>query len=111
MGFQRAASTTEFREGEAVAVTLDGIDVALATDGESYYALQDLCSHAHVALSEGEVEDCAIECWMHGATFDLRTGQPNCLPATEPVATFPVQLDGDDVLVDVTRTLNGVTPD
>ena len=53
-------------------------------------------------LSEGDVEDCEIECWLHGSRFDLRTGKPTGLPATEPVAVYPVTVEGDDVLVDVT---------
>lgn len=110
MGFQRACSLQEFRDGEAVAVTLDGIEVAVAKDGDEFFALQDLCSHAHVNLSEGEVSDCAIECWLHGSTFDLRSGKPRTLPATEPVSTFPVEVRGDELFVDVTTTLNGVTP-
>jgi len=56
------------------------------------------------------VADCTIECWLHGSTFDLRTGKPTCLPATEPVATFPVEVRGEDIFVDTTTTLNGVTP-
>ncbi|GAA4125866.1 hypothetical protein GCM10022215_34720 [Nocardioides fonticola] len=74
------------------------------------YALQDLCSHAAVSLSEGEVADCQIECWLHGSRFDLRTGKPTNFPATEAVATFPVELRDGDVYVDVESTLNGVTP-
>ena len=62
---------------------------------------QDECSHAAIALSEGDVEGLQIECWLHGSRFDLRTGKPTGLPATEPVAIYPVQVDGDDVLVDV----------
>ncbi len=77
---------------------------------DEVFALQDLCSHASVALSEGEVEDCTVECWLHGSRFDLRTGKPTGLPATEPVATFPVDVRDGDVYVDVTTTLNGVTP-
>ena len=111
MAFQRACTVSEVRDDEATSVTIDGVDVAVARDGDEFYALQDLCSHAHVALSEGEVADCTIECWLHGSTFDLRTGKPTVLPATEPVATFPVRVEGDEVLVDVTTTLNGVTPD
>ncbi len=65
------------------------LDVALARDGDEFFAIQDMCSHAAVALSEGEVEDCTVECWLHGSRFDLRTGKPTGLPATEPVATFP----------------------
>ena len=65
------------------------------------YAIHDVCSHADVALSEGEVEDQTIECWLHGSRFDLRTGRPTGLPATEPVPVYPVKIDGDDVYVAV----------
>ena len=61
------------------------------------FAIEDECSHAAVALSEGEVGDCQIECWLHGSMFDLRTGKPTNLPATEPVATFPIEVRGMDV--------------
>ena len=67
-------------------------------------------SAADVALSEGEVDGCTIECWLHGSRFDLRTGKPTGLPATEPVATFPVEVRDGDIYVDTTTTLNGVTP-
>jgi 3-phenylpropionate/trans-cinnamate dioxygenase ferredoxin subunit len=111
MGFQKVGTLSEVREDEALAVTVDGLDLAIARDGDDLYALQDLCSHAAVALTEGEVADCQIECWLHGSRFDLRTGKPTGLPATEPVATFPVELRGDDIYVDITTTLNGVTPE
>ena len=110
MAMQRACAVAEILEGEAVAVTLDGIDVAVARHEDEFFAVQDLCTHGQVALSEGEVEDCAIECWLHGSKFDLRSGKPTGLPATQPVATFPVQVQGDDIHVDVAETLNGVTP-
>jgi 3-phenylpropionate/trans-cinnamate dioxygenase ferredoxin subunit len=110
VSFERVASLSEVPEDEALKVTVDRYDVALARHGEEVFALQDLCSHAAVALSEGEVEDCTVECWLHGSRFDLRTGKPTGLPATEPVATFPVEVRGDEVFVDVTTTLNGVTP-
>lgn len=110
MGFQRACDMSEFRDGQAVAVNLDGIDVAVARHEDEIFAIQDLCTHGQVALSEGEVEGCLIECWLHGSRFDLRSGKPTSFPATAPVATFPVQVNGDEILVDVSRTLNGVTP-
>ena len=67
--------------------------------------------HAAVALSEGEVEDCTVECWLHGSRFDLRTGKPTGLPATEPVATFPVDVTRRTTSTSTpTTTLNGVTP-
>ena len=64
------------------------------------HALDDTCSHAAVSLSEGEVEDCSIECWLHGSRFDLLTGRPSHLPATVPVAVHTVRVTDDgDVLV------------
>lgn len=110
MTFERVASLADVPVDEALAVTVDQYDVAIARDGDEVFALQDLCSHAAVQLSEGEVADCTIECWLHGSTFDLRTGKPTTFPATEPVATFPVEVRDGDIYVDVTTTLNGVTP-
>ena len=54
------------------------------------HAVNDVCSHADVSLSEGEVEGETIECWLHGSRFDLVTGEPSGLPATQPVPVFPV---------------------
>ncbi|MGA8258520.1 MAG: non-heme iron oxygenase ferredoxin subunit [Nocardioides sp.] len=114
MAFELACATTDVPSDEAIGVTIDRYDLAIAREGDEFFALQDLCSHAAVALSEGEVENCAIECWLHGSRFDLRTGKPTGLPATEPVATFPVEVrdtpEGSGVFVDTTTTLNGVTP-
>jgi 3-phenylpropionate/trans-cinnamate dioxygenase ferredoxin subunit len=110
MGFERACATGDVADDVALAVTIGDFAVAVARDGEEFFALQDECSHAAVALTEGEVLDCTVECWLHGSTFDLRTGKPTTLPATEPVATFPVEVRDGDVYVDTTRTLNGVTP-
>ena len=115
MGFERACAVSEVPTDEALGVTVGDHEVAVARDGDEFFAIQDLCSHAAVALSEGEVADCTVECWLHGSRFDLRTGKPTGLPATEPVATFPLEIrtnpDGtSDVYVDTTTTLNGVTP-
>jgi 3-phenylpropionate/trans-cinnamate dioxygenase ferredoxin subunit len=110
MSFELACAPSDVPEDEALGVTIGRYDVAIARHGEEFFAIQDLCSHAAVALSEGEVEECTVECWLHGSRFDLRTGKPTGLPATEPVATFPVEVREDGVYVDTTTTLNGVTP-
>ena len=114
MAFLLACAPTDVPTDEALGVTLGDVDVAIARAGDEFFALQDLCSHAAVALSEGDVANCTIECWLHGSTFDLRTGKPTTFPATEPVATFPVEIRDSDshasVWVDVDTTLNGVTP-
>jgi 3-phenylpropionate/trans-cinnamate dioxygenase ferredoxin subunit len=110
MAFELACALSDVPTDEALGVTVGGMDVAIARHDEEVFALQDLCSHAAVALSEGEVEDCTVECWLHGSRFDLRTGKPSGFPATEPVATFPVEVRDDGVYVDVTTPLNGVRP-
>ena len=75
--------------------------IALIRVDDSFYALGDRCSHADYSLSEGEVlaEDLEIECWKHGSTFSLETGEPLCLPATQPVPVYEVEVEGDDVMV------------
>ncbi|CAA9354667.1 MAG: Ferredoxin, 2Fe-2S [uncultured Frankineae bacterium] len=95
----RACALSELAEDTALRVELAGRPVCIARSGGEVFALADVCSHADVALSEGEVEDGHIECWLHGSMFDLRTGRPTGLPATKPVPTFPVTVEGDDVLV------------
>ena len=77
--------------------------IAVVRIGDDCYAVGDRCSHEDYSLSEGAVlaEECEIECWKHGSTFDLRTGRPCSLPATKPVPTYAVRVDGDDVYVEL----------
>lgn len=90
-------AATDIPEGAALRVMVGEYAVALAhCDGEIRGVL-DVCSHADVALSEGEVDDCSIECWLHGSRFDLRTGEALSLPATAPVPVFDVVVSGDGV--------------
>jgi 3-phenylpropionate/trans-cinnamate dioxygenase ferredoxin subunit len=69
--------------------------------GDDVYALYDECSHANVALSEGEVDpdERTIECWKHGSQFDLATGEPLSLPATRPVPVYDVRVDDGQIVV------------
>jgi 3-phenylpropionate/trans-cinnamate dioxygenase ferredoxin subunit len=110
MTFQKVCTTSEVPTDDALGVTVGPLDLAIAREGDEFFAVQDLCSHAAVPLSEGEVTDCSVECWLHGSRFDLRTGKPIGPPATEPVATFAVEVRGDDVYVDTDTPLNGVLP-
>ncbi len=106
----RACALSELADETAVRVDVAGTPVCLARTQGQVLAVNDVCSHADVSLSEGDVEDGTVECWLHGSRFDLRTGKPTGLPATEPVATFPVDVRDGDVYVDTETTLNGVTP-
>lgn len=105
MAFQRACAVTDVTNATPLAVTVDDVAVAVVRQGDDFYAIYDECSHAAIPLSEGEVEDGEIECWLHGSRFDLRTGKPSGPPATEPVPTYPVRVEGDDLLVDVATPL------
>ena len=82
----------ELPDGGARRYDGDGIRVAMVRIGDDVYAIGDRCSHADVSLSEGEVDPDArtIECIKHGSTFDLRTGEPETLPATRPVPVYRV---------------------
>jgi 3-phenylpropionate/trans-cinnamate dioxygenase ferredoxin subunit len=108
--FQLVGQADEVAKGSAISVEVDGIDIAVVhADDDQFYAVRDQCSHASIPLSEGEIDGCTLECWLHGSRFDLRTGEPTGLPAIEPVATFPVEVrDGDIYLSSIPS--NGVQP-
>jgi 3-phenylpropionate/trans-cinnamate dioxygenase ferredoxin component len=102
--YARACALSEVPVEGAIGVEISGEPVAVVRAGGEVYALRDVCSHAEVALSEGEVYDHTIECWLHGSCFDLRTGKPTGYPATEPVPVYPVKIEGDDVYVALTNS-------
>ncbi len=101
MTFVPACAVAELRPESALAVEVDGVDLAIVSSDGEFYAIADECSHAAVPLSEGDVGAGEIECYLHGSRFDLRTGKPLGLPATEPVAVYPCRVSDDQVLVDV----------
>ena len=111
MSAQLACLSGDVPVGSALRVELEGesgpVPVAVVRDSEGQWnAISDICSHGQVSLSDGDVDGCTIECWLHGSTFDLRSGAPLALPATQPVPVYPVTVDGERVLVDVDVTVN-----
>jgi len=103
-GFVRVCELNDLPKVGAVQADVNGKLVAIVRDSAGdVHAIDDTCSHANVSLSEGDVEDTAIECWLHGSRFDLRSGKPIGLPATTPIAVYPVKIDGGDVFVSVTK--------
>ncbi|CAM3920725.1 non-heme iron oxygenase ferredoxin subunit [Janibacter anophelis] len=99
--FVRVCSLDELTVGEAAKADLSGRIIAIVrTEDGGVHAIDDECTHGKVSLSEGEVDGCTIECWLHGSRFDLVSGRPTGLPATVPVAVHTVQVTDDgDVLV------------
>jgi 3-phenylpropionate/trans-cinnamate dioxygenase ferredoxin subunit len=99
----RLCGREELKSGEARRFDVAGHRIALVRIEDQFYAIGDRCSHANYSLSEGQVypEEREIECWKHGSTFSLETGEPLSLPATKPVPTYVVEVAGDDVVVEL----------
>ena len=85
--------------GRPIQIDVDGKPVCLARVGDEVFAVSNICTHAYAELSDGEIKDFTIECWLHGADFDLRTGVALTLPATEPLETFRVERDGNEITI------------
>ena len=91
----------DIEPGTARRIVVAGMPVALVRIDDDVYAIGDICSHAHVSLSEGEVwtDEREIECPKHGSTFSLETGEAQTLPATQPVPVFRTEVAGGTVTI------------
>jgi 3-phenylpropionate/trans-cinnamate dioxygenase ferredoxin component len=108
--FQRVGATADIAPGTVVAVTVEDTPIAVVrTEDDEYFAVYDECSHEQIALSEGDVDGCTLECWLHGSRFDLRTGDPTGKPAIKPVPVYPVEIRDGDIYVSLAPS-NGVHP-
>jgi 3-phenylpropionate/trans-cinnamate dioxygenase ferredoxin subunit len=102
MSEERVLAAGELPVGGLRCVTVGGRPICLVhAEDDVFYAVDDRCSHEEACLSDGWTSGTEIECPRHNAMFDLRTGEPTSLPATEPVRTYPVVVRGDDVYVSV----------
>lgn len=99
--YTKAAKAAEVAPGSVIRVEVAGRAIAIYNLDGVFYATDDICTHAYASLAEGFLEGEIIECPLHGATFSIRTGEALSAPATEPLATYPVRVDGDDILVAV----------
>ncbi|MFN5649862.1 MAG: non-heme iron oxygenase ferredoxin subunit [Actinomycetes bacterium] len=89
--------------GKALHAEIDGVPVAVVRIDDEVFAVHDRCSHADVRLSDGLVwcETKQIECIRHGSAFSLESGHPDTLPATQPVAVYPVSVVDGEIIVNV----------
>jgi 3-phenylpropionate/trans-cinnamate dioxygenase ferredoxin subunit len=99
MEFVRVAAVGDIKPGKAIRVEIGDEPVAIFNVDGTLYAIGDTCTHEEASLSEGDIFGDCVECPLHGAEFDLKTGQPRTLPAVVPVPTFPVKVEGEDVLI------------
>jgi 3-phenylpropionate/trans-cinnamate dioxygenase ferredoxin component len=97
--FERVATLNEIPPGGRKSIVVDDLPVLLLRVGDDFFAIEDTCTHDGQAMTDGPVHDHQIACPRHGARFDLRTGAAMCMPATEPVRTFPVEVRDGAVYV------------
>jgi nitrite reductase/ring-hydroxylating ferredoxin subunit len=96
-GWVRAAAAADLGEGEVIGVELAGRSIALYNlDGE-VFATDNICTHAYACLSDGWIDGATIECPLHAARFDIRTGQVLDPPATEDLKSYPARILGDAI--------------
>jgi 3-phenylpropionate/trans-cinnamate dioxygenase ferredoxin subunit len=102
-GFIKVATIHAIPENGLYVAEYAGQRITLYNLGGQIYATTDICSHAYAELSEGflDTDDCTIECPLHGSRFDIRTGAVLSLPAYAPIATYPVRIEGEEVLVEI----------
>ena len=86
-------------DGKPVAIEVDGIPVCVVKVADEVFAVADTCTHSEASLAEGEVTGSKIECWLHGAEFDLKTGKALTPPATEALKTFNVKRNGNQLTI------------
>jgi 3-phenylpropionate/trans-cinnamate dioxygenase ferredoxin component len=80
--------------GQILRVVAGGVPIAIFNVHGELYAIGDTCTHEEFSLSDGEmVDEYTVECALHGAQFDVRTGEVLCMPATEPEVTYPVWIE------------------
>jgi len=91
----------QLAQGKPMRIEKDGKSICVAKIGDEVFAIDDTCTHSDASLSEGDITDFKIECWLHGAEFDLRTGQALTLPATQALETYAVKIDGNSVTVEI----------
>jgi 3-phenylpropionate/trans-cinnamate dioxygenase ferredoxin subunit len=97
----KTLKTSELSLNSSKVINLSDKQIALFNYGGEYYALDDMCSHAEASLSEGDVYDCKVECPLHGAEFDLKTGDAVTLPATKPVNKYKVDVEDDYIFLEM----------
>ena len=94
-------SLASLTEGKPLRIEKNGESICVTRVGSEVFAISDTCSHSEASLSEGDIEGYKIECWLHGAEFDVRTGEALTPPAVAPVKSYPVTIDGDSVTVEM----------
>lgn len=101
MAWHVAAPESAVGENDVLGIVVEGRHIALYRLEGQFFATSNICTHEFALLSDGFVEEGCIECPLHAAQFDIKSGKVMCAPATISIATYPVKLDGGQILVDL----------
>jgi 3-phenylpropionate/trans-cinnamate dioxygenase ferredoxin component len=97
----KVAETNEIPVGQCKRVLIKRLPISIFNVGGEYYAIDDTCTHAEASLAEGQIMGCRVACPLHGAMFDIKTGEALTLPAVTPVETYKVTVEGTAIMVEV----------
>src|SRR5437879_1521836 len=99
--FVKVAKTDEIKPGQARLIDVKGKQIAVFNINGDFFAIDNMCTHEEASLAEGEVSGHEVTCPLHGAKFDVRTGEVLDPPAYDDVACYPVRVTGADIEVDL----------
>ena len=99
MSEHKLCKTTDIPEGTAQQFEIDDELIAVCNIHGEFFAISDICSHAHAHLSEGQILDCKIVCPLHGAEFDIKTGKALKMPAVASIPIYPLRIDGNEIKI------------
>lgn len=101
MAWHKVAKQEDIADGAVIQVEVGGQAIALYRVAGELFATDNICTHAFACLHEGYLDGHTIECPLHQGIFDIRNGDPLEGPVDEPLRTFPVKTEGDDILVEI----------
>lgn len=105
MDFEGVARVSDFESARTLCVSIKGHEILLCRTEEGYFAVDNICTHAHARMNEGRLRGMRIFCPLHGASFDVRSGKALSRPATRALRSFPVLIKGDEIHVAVVDEL------
>ena len=101
--FTPVAKVGDVAVGSAVKIEIRGLNIALFNLDGTYYATDEICTHAHASLVEGFIDNDTVECPLHGSCFSIKTGQALTSPATDPLTTYPIRIEDNNILIGLPR--------
>ena len=97
--FVKVAQSSDIQPGDMIPVKLNDDEILLANIDGEIFACDDICSHSYASLCEGDIDGPEVQCPLHGAIFNVKTGEAITPPAVVPLSVFEVRIDGDDIFM------------